>query len=215
MGNPSSRPALPSALLTPPLTAGFAAHLIKSFQDYVKFAKNPDNRATFGSASNGSPQHLGAELFKKTAKVDLSHVPYKGAGPALIDLMGGQITSMFDILGSSISHIKSGKLRPLAVTTKERSPLLPNVPSIAEMGFPNFEYYAWHGISTAAGTPKPVIARLNTELRGIFNDPAFKAKWLEIGSEPVAGTPEEFAAFIQSEARKMGPLIKALDVHLD
>ncbi|MEG0224382.1 MAG: tripartite tricarboxylate transporter substrate binding protein [Comamonas sp.] len=188
---------------------------IKSFQDYVKFAKNPDNRATFGSASNGSPQHLGAELFKDTAKVDLSHVPYKGAGPALIDLMGGQITSMFDILGSSISHIKSGKLRPLAVTTKERSPLLPNVPSIAELGYPQFEYYAWHGISTTAGTPKPVIKRLNTELRSIFADPGFKAKWLEIGSEPVAGTPEEFAAFIQSEARKMGPLIKALDIQLD
>ncbi|MBS7781622.1 tripartite tricarboxylate transporter substrate-binding protein, partial [Acidovorax sp. CCYZU-2555] len=123
--------------------------------------------------------------------------------------------SMFDILGSSISHIKSGKLRPLAVTTKERSPLLPNVPSIAEMGFPDFEYYAWHGISTTAGTPKPIIKRLNTELRTIFSDPAFKAKWLEIGSESVAGTPEEFAAFIQSEARKMGPLIKTLDIHLD
>jgi tripartite-type tricarboxylate transporter receptor subunit TctC len=188
---------------------------IKSFQDYVKFAKIPENRATFASASNGSPQHLGAELFKETARVDISHVPYKGAGPALIDVMGGQITSMFDILGSSIAHIKSGKLRPLAVTTKKRSVLLPNVPSIAELGFPDFEYYAWHGISTTAGTPKPIITRLNTELRGIFSDPAFKAKWLELGSEVVAQTPEEFAAFIQSEARKMGPLIKALDVHLD
>ena len=188
---------------------------LKTFQEYVKFAKNPDNRATFGSASNGSPQHLGAELFKTTAKVDITHVPYKGAGPALIDLIGGQITSMFDILGSSISHIKSGKLRPLAVTTKERSALLPDVPSIAEMGYPDFEYYAWHGISTTAGTPKPVITRLNTELRSIFRDPAFKEKWLEIGSEVVAGTPEQFDSVIKAEARKMGALIKALDIQLD
>ena len=188
---------------------------LKSFQDYVQYAKNPDNRVTFGSASNGSPQHLGGELFKTTAKIDISHVPYKGAGPALVDLMGGQITSMFDILGSSMQHIKSGKLRPLAVTTKNRSAMLPDVPSIAEMGYPDFEYYAWHGISTTAGTPKPIVNRLNAELRNIFADPAFKEKWLEIGSEVVAGTPEQFDAVIRSEARKMGALIKTLNIQLD
>ena len=188
---------------------------LKSFQDYVQYAKNPDNRVTFGSASNGSPQHLGGELFKTTAKIDISHVPYKGAGPALVDLMGGQITSMFDILGSSMQHIKSGMLRPLAVTTKNRSAMLPDVPSIAEMGYPDFEYYAWHGISTTAGTPKPIVNRLNAELRNIFADPAFKEKWLEIGSEVVAGTPEQFDAVIRSEARKMGALIKTLNIQLD
>ena len=188
---------------------------IRSFQDYVQFARNPENRATFGSASNGSPQHLGGELFKTTAKIDISHVPYKGAGPALVDLMGGQITSMFDILGSSIQHIRSGKLRPLAVTTKGRSSLLPDVPSVSELGYPDFEYYAWHGISTTAGTPKPIITRLNAELRGIFADPAFKEKWLEIGSEVVTGTPEQFDHFIQAEARKMESLIKGLNIQLD
>ena len=188
---------------------------IKSFQDYVQLAKQPEQRVTFGSASNGSPQHLGGELFKATAKIDISHVPYKGAGPALVDLMGGQITSMFDILGSSMQHIKSGKLRPLAVTTKNRSPMLPDVPSISELGYPDFEYYAWHGISTPAGTPKPVVTRLNTELRAVFNDAAFKEKWLEIGSEVVAGTPEQFDAVIRSEARKMQSLIKGLNIQLD
>ena len=188
---------------------------IRSFQDYVQFARNPENRATFGSASNGSPQHLGGELFKATAKIDISHVPYKGAGPALVDLMGGQITSMFDILGSSIQHIRSGKLRPLAVTTKGRSSMLPDVPSVSELGYPDFEYYAWHGISTTAGTPKPIITRLNAELRGIFADPAFKEKWLEIGSEVVTGTPEQFDHFIQAEARKMESLIKGLNIQLD
>lgn len=188
---------------------------IRSFKEYVDFARSPDNRATFGSASNGSPQHLGGELFKTVTKVDLSHVPYKGAGPALVDLMGGQITSMFDILGSSMSHIKSGKLRPLAVTTKTRSALLPDVPAISELGYPDFEYYAWHGISTTAGTPKPVISRLNAELRSIFADPAFKEKWQEIGSEVVSGTPEQFDRFIQAEARKMETLIKGLNIQLD
>lgn len=188
---------------------------IRSFQDYVQFARNPDNRATFGSASNGSPQHLGGELFKTTARIDISHVPYKGAGPALVDLMGGQITSMFDILGSSMQHIKSGKLRPLAVTTKARSSLLPDVPSISELGYPDFEYYAWHGISTTAGTPKPIITRLNAELRGIFADPAFKEKWLEIGLEVVTGTPEQFDRFIKAEATKMESLIKGLNIQLD
>ncbi|KAB2898344.1 MAG: tripartite tricarboxylate transporter substrate binding protein [Burkholderiaceae bacterium] len=188
---------------------------IRSFQDYVQFARNPDNRATFGSASNGSPQHLGGELFKTTARIDISHVPYKGAGPALVDLMGGQITSMFDILGSSMQHIKSGKLRPLAVTTKARSSLLPDVPSVSELGYPDFEYYAWHGISTTAGTPKPIITRLNAELRGIFADPAFKDKWLEIGSEVVTGTPEQFDRFIKAEATKMESLIKGLNIQLD
>ncbi len=188
---------------------------IRNFQDYVKFAKNPANRVTFGSASNGSPQHLGGELFKSVAKIDISHVPYKGAGPALIDLMGGQITSMFDIMGSSMQHIKSGKLRPLAVTSKNRSAMLPEVPSISELGYPEFEYYAWHGISTTAGTPKPIIDRMNAELRNIFADKEFQAKWLEIGSDVVAGTPEQFDQFIRSEAGKMDLLIRDLNVQLD
>lgn len=188
---------------------------VTSFKDYVELARKPENNVTFGSASNGSPQHLGGELFKATAKVHASHVPYKGAGPALVDLMAGQITSMFDILGSSMQHIKSGKLRPLAVTTKARSPMLPQVPSISELGYPDFEYYAWHGISTTAGTPKPVIDRLNAQLRGIFSDEAFKTKWLEIGSEIVAGTPEQFDAVIRSEAQKMQTLISSLNIQLD
>ena len=154
-------------------------------------------------------------MFKEVAKVDISHIPYKGAGPALVDLMGGQITSMFDIMGSSMQHIRAGKLRPLAVTTKSRSPMLPEVSSISELGYPQFEYYAWHGISTTAGTPKPIIDRLNAEMRGIFADKEFQAKWLEIGSEVVAGTPEQFDQFIRAEAGKMESLIRSLNVQLD
>jgi len=188
---------------------------IRSFKEYVTAARDPNNRMTFGSASSGTPQHLGGELFKAKAKVEIMHIPYKGAGPAIVDLMGGQISSMFDIMGSSMQHIKSGKLRPLAVTTKTRSPLLPDVPSISELGYPDFEYYAWHGIATTAGTPKPVVTRLNSELRAIFADPEFKKKWQEIGSEVVVGTPEQFDALIKAEARKMESLIKGLNIQLD
>lgn len=188
---------------------------IKTFKEYVEFSKNSENRVTFGSASNGSPQHLGAELFKSYAKVDISHVPYKGAGPALVDLMGGQITSMFDIMGSSMPHIKAGKLRPLAVSTKSRSPLLPDVPSISELGYPDFEYYAWHGISTTAGTPKPIITKLNSTIQEVFTDPQFREKWLEIGSEVVSGSAEQFDDFIRSETKKMEKLINSLQIKLD
>ena len=188
---------------------------IKSFEDYLNLVKQPGNSATFGSASNGSPQHLAGELFKSVANVEIMHVPYKGAGPALIDLMGGQITSMFDILGSSMQHIQSERLRPLAVTTKNRAAMLPDVPSISELGYPDFEYYAWHGISTTAGTPQPVIDKLNAELRAVFADPEFQARWEEIGSEIVAGSPADFDRFIRNEVQKMEPLIKSLNIQLD
>lgn len=191
------------------------ANPMRTFNDYVAYAKKADSRVTFASAGNGTPQHLGAELFKTNAKVDIMHVPYKGAGPAIIDLMGGQVTSMFDILGSSMQHIKSGKLRPLAVTTKNRSEQLPNVPSISELGYPNFEYFAWHGISTTAGTPKPIIERLNAEIRAVFQEPAFRIQWQEIGSEIVVGTPEQFGEFTRGQAQKMETLIKDLNVQLD
>ncbi len=200
-----------------PLVLEVAANSeIQDFKAYVEAARRTGNKVTFGSASNGSPQHLAGEIFKTTvAAPDMMHVPYRGAGPALIDLMGGQITSMFDILGSSMQHIQSGRLRPLAVTTNTRSSMLPDVPSISELGYPDFNYYAWHGISTTAGTPKPVIDRLNQELRAVFAEPAFQAKWQEIGSEVVAGTPEAFDQMIRSETDKMGALLKSLNIQLD
>ena len=180
----------------------------------MEYARKPANRVTFASAGNGTPQHLGGELFKDGVKVDITHIPYKGAAPAIVDLIGGQVTSMFDILGSSMPHIRSGKLRALAVTTRSRSEQLPDIPSVSELGYPNFDYYAWHGISTTAGTPKPVIDRLNAEIRGIFQDSAFRAQWKEIGSDIVVGTPEQFGEVTRSEARKMGTLIKSLKIQL-
>ncbi|KDD93226.1 tripartite tricarboxylate transporter family receptor [Bordetella bronchiseptica MBORD762] len=188
---------------------------IKTVAEYIAYTKANPGKATFGSAGNGSPQHLGGELFKTLTQTPLQHIPYKGAGPALNDLIGGQILSMFDILGSSSQHINSKRLTPIAITTKARSPLLPDVPTIDESGLPGFDYYAWHGIVAPAGTPPEVIARYNTALNEIFADPAFRTRWEAIGSDVVGGTPAQFDTLVRSEAERLGGLVRQLGVQLD
>ena len=143
------------------------------------------------------------------------HVPYKGAGPAVNDLLGGQIFSMCDIMVGSIKHIQAGLLYPIAVTTKTRSPVLPNVPTMDETGLPGFDYYAWHGIVAPSGTPDVIIQKYNQALNEMFADPEFKKRWEGIGSEIVAGTSKAFAELIVSEADRLGALVKGLGVQLD
>ena len=188
---------------------------IKTLQQYLDYAKANPTKVTFGSAGNGSPQHLGPEIVKKMSGAPLQHVPYKGAGPAINDLLGGQIFSMCDIMAGSIKYIQSGLLHPIAVTTKSRSPVLPNVPTMDEAGLPGFDYYAWHGIVAPAGTPDAIIQKYNVALNEIFADPEFKKRWEGIGSEIVAGSSKEFAALIVSEAERLGALVKGLGVQLD
>lgn len=188
---------------------------VKSVADYIAYAKANPGKVTFGSAGNGTPQHLGGELFKSVTQTDMQHVPYRGAGPALTDLMGGHIFSMFDILGSSMQYIRNGNFQPLAVTTAKRSSQLPDVPTMQEQGIDGFDYFAWHGIVTTAGTPKPVIEKYNTALNEIFADPEFAKRWEEIGSDVVGGTPEEFDALVLSEAERLGGIIRNLGIQLD
>ena len=145
----------------------------------------------------------------------VQHVPYKGAGPAVNDLMGGQIFSMCDIMAGSIKYIQGGLLHPIAVTTKTRSPVLPNVPTMDETGLPGFDYYAWHGIVAPSGTPDAIIQKYNKALNEMFADPEFKKRWEGIGSEIVAGSPKEFGELIVSEAGRLGALVKGLGVQLD
>ena len=188
---------------------------IKTLQQYIDYAKANPTKVSFGSAGNGSPQHLGPEIIKKMSGAPLQHVPYKGAGPAINDLLGGQIFSMCDIMAGSIKYINSGMLHPIAVTTKTRSPVLPNVPTMDEAGLPGFDYYAWHGIVAPSGTPDAIIQKYNKALNEIFADPEFKKRWEAIGSEIVAGSSQEFAALILSEADRLGSLVKGLGVQLD
>ncbi len=188
---------------------------IKSLSDYLSFAKANPTKVSFGSAGNGTPQHLCPELIKKMSGASLQHVPYKGASPAVTDLLGGQIFSMCDIIVGSIKYIQGGQLRPLAVSTKTRAAILPDVPTMDEAGLKGFDYFAWHGIVAPAKTPPAIIARYNTALNEIFNDPDFRKKWEAIGSEVIGGSASDFSALILSEADRLGALVKGLGVQLD
>jgi tripartite-type tricarboxylate transporter receptor subunit TctC len=188
---------------------------IKSAQEFLAYAKANPDKVTFGSASDGTPQHLAGALVNKEMGLKMQHIPYKGAGPALNDLMGGHIFSMFDILGSSIQFIKGDKLTALAVTTAKRSPLLPNVPTLAESGVKGFDFYAWHGIVAPAGTPDNIIKKYNVAINEIFQEPDFKKRWEDIGSEVVGGTPEKFSDLIKSESTRLGAIVKEAGVQLD
>ena len=188
---------------------------IKSLSDYLSFAKANPTKVSFGSAGNGTPQHLCPELIKKMTGASLQHVPYKGASPAVTDLLGGQIFSMCDIIVGSIKYIQGGQLRPLAVSTKTRAAILPDVPTMDEAGLKGFDYFAWHGIVAPAKTPPAIIARYNTALNEIFNDPDFRKKWEAIGSEVIGGSASDFSALILSEADRLGALVKGLGVQLD
>ena len=188
---------------------------IKTVKELVALAKKPDSRLAYASAGNGTPQHLAGEIFNTQMDVKLSHIPYRGAGPALTDLIGGQVQVMFDILGSSLPHISAGRLVPLAVTSAKRHPALPNVPTMMEAGIDGYEITAWHGISVRAGTPTAVVTKLNTTLNAIFNDPEFKKKWEAIGTPVVGGTPEAFDTLIRNDSVRLGKVVKSAGVTLD
>lgn len=188
---------------------------IKTLQQFIDYAKANPTAVSFGSAGNGSPQHLCPELIKKMTGVSMQHVPYKGASLAVNDVMGSQIFSMCDIMAGSIKYIQGGQLQPIAVTTKNRAPALPDVPTMNESGLPGFDYYAWHGIVAAAGTPPAIIAKYNKALNEIFADPEFRKRWEAIGSEVIGGSSEDFTKLIQSESVRLGELVKSLGVQLD
>jgi len=181
---------------------------VKSVKDLIAQAKQTKNPLSYASAGNGTPQHLAGELFNTQMGIDIAHIPYKGAGPALNDVIGGQVGVMFDILGSSLPHIQSGKLLPLAVTSSKRAPQLPNVPTMAEAGVTGYEFGAWHGIAVRAGTPQPIIDKLNSTLNAIFKEPDFRAKWEAIGTPVVAGTAAAFGDLIRRDTVRLGKVVK-------
>lgn len=188
---------------------------VSNLKQFLALAKERPGELSFASAGNGTPQHLAGELFNSTTGMKLQHIPYKGAGPALNDVVGGHVKVMFDILGSSVQYIKTGKLRALAVTTATRSPALPDVPTMAEAGLPGYSISGWHGIVAPAATPKPVVSKLNQAINEIFADPGFKKRWEELGSPIVGGTPEAFGALMRSESSKLGKLVKDAGVTVD
>ena len=178
-------------------------------RELIALAKAQPGKLNYASAGTGSGIHLGTVLFAQAAGIELTHVPYRGTGPALTDLLGGHVTLYFSSLPSAIGLIKDGKLRALGVTGLKRSPTFPDVPTVAEQGLPGFEAVLHYGIVAPAGTPRPIITKLNSALRAALDDPTLASRFAAEGAEPLATTPEEYAADIDREESKWSALVKA------
>lgn len=203
-----------SGLALLPLIMAVNADLpAKSVSELLAFAKS--NSLNFASSGNGGAPHMAAELFKSVTGAPLTHVPYKGSGPAVADLVGGRVQIMFDAAPSLIAHIRSGRLRVLAAASAERNRLLPEVPTFGELGYPKVAVSLWYGLLAPASTPKAVIGRLNAEVTKALASPDVREKLQAQGAEPMPGTPEAFGAFMQDEMAKWAPVVKQAGVKLD
>ena len=187
----------------------------KDVAELLALLKAKPDEYSYASSGNGTPLHLSGELFKKMAGVSMQHIPYKGAGPALNDVIGNQVPIMFDNLPSSSSHIKAGTLRALAVTTAERAPSFPDVPTVAEAGIPGYETYTWNALFAPANTPQPVVARLNEAANKALKDPAVVERMKEFSATIVGSTPEELQAHVKAELAKWTPVVRDANVQMD
>jgi tripartite-type tricarboxylate transporter receptor subunit TctC len=188
---------------------------VKSVQELIAYGKANPGKLNFASSGNGTSIHLSAELFKTMTGVQMAHVPYKGSAPALVDLAGGQVQLMFDNLPSALALIKGGKLKALAVTSLQRSAALPDVPTVAESGLPGFEASSWFGLLAPAGTPKDIIAKLNSEVAKWLATPEAKEKLAAQGAIPAGLPPEEFARHIATETVKWQKVVKDSGAKVD
>ena len=188
---------------------------VKNVKELIAYVKANPGKLSIASGGSGSSQHIAAEQLKTMAGIDMVHVPYKGGGAAYIDLIGGQVQVMIDALQQSMPHIKSGKLRPIAVASAQRLPQLPDVPTLAESGVPGYESGAWYGFVAPAGTPKEIVNQLSREIAAIVKMPDVRQTLEAPGLVPVGSTPEEFAAFIAKETEKDAKVIKAANIKAD
>ncbi|MBM3557793.1 MAG: tripartite tricarboxylate transporter substrate binding protein [Alphaproteobacteria bacterium] len=187
----------------------------KSPSEFIAWVKANPGKVNFASSGNGTSIHMSGELFKIATGADMTHIPYRGSGPAVADLTSGQVQVMFDNLPSALPHIRAGKLRALAVTSPKRAKQLPDVPTLAEAGVPGVEAVAWFAVVAPAATPKDVIAKLNVEILKAMGHPDIISRLDDIGAEPRAMTPDELGAFIKGEIDKWGKVVKASGAKVD
>jgi tripartite-type tricarboxylate transporter receptor subunit TctC len=187
----------------------------QSVKDLIAQAKARPGELSFCSAGTGGAPHLAGELFKSLTGTELLHVPYRGSGPAVVDLVAGRITMMFDAMPSLLPFITAGKLRALAAASPQRHRLLPDVPSFAELGYPGMDIALWYGVAAPGGTPAPIVQRLNAELIKILNTPDIRKSLTEQGADVQGGTPEEFVAFMRNESARWGTVVKRAGVKLE
>jgi tripartite-type tricarboxylate transporter receptor subunit TctC len=188
---------------------------VHNVKELIALAKARPGQLSFASGSTGSAGHLAGELFNSMASVDMTHIPYKGAAPAVVDLMAGHVALMFDNLASALPNIKTSRVRALAVTTLHRSPLLPQLPTISETGLTGFDISTWFGIFAPAGTPREVVTKLAAETARILHMTAMRERLALLGAEPVGNKPDEFAAFVKAEIPKYAKIVKASGAKAD
>jgi len=187
----------------------------KSVKELISFAKAHPGQLNFASPGNGTSSHLAGELFRQVAKIEVVHIPYKGATPAITDLIAGQVSFTMASVLSVLPYAKQGRLRMLAVTTAKRSGALPDIPTISEAGLPGFEVSNWYGILATGGTPRPAVDRLNSELARIARVPDLAEKLAAQGADPATGTPEEFERFIQAELKKWAAVVRSAGINTE
>ena len=187
----------------------------KNLGELVALAKSKPGDLSYGSAGNGSSNHLSGELFRSTAGIQINHIPYKGSAPALVDLLGGRLSMMFDTIAQQSQNIAAGKLHALAVTGATRSPLLPNVPTGQQAGLKGFDVTIWYGVLAPRGTPAPVVERLHREIVAVMGTDEMKKRMEADGAEARTTTPAEFAALIKSDTAKWAPVVKNSGASLD
>jgi len=187
----------------------------KSVRESIAYCNANKGKVTYASSGNGTTLHLSGELFKRMAKVEMTHIPYRGGAPAINDLIPGRVDVIFDNLPSIISHVRSGSLRGLAVTTRERVAAVPEMPTIAESGVPGFDVFSWFGFFVPVKTPPDVVARINADTNAALLYPSVKSRFEDLGANPKGSTPSALAAFLQSEIAKWGPVIREAQIKLD
>jgi len=188
---------------------------VKSVSELLVLARSQPGKLTYGSAGNGSAMHMAAELFRYMSKIDYVHVPYRGGAPAMADLLGGQIDILFESLGTAHQHIKSGKVRALAVTSTTRNPSLPDVPTIAESGVPGYSSVPWYTISVAKGVPAAIVSKLNADINAVLKLPDFAQRWDALGVQPLGGSVADAVKRNQTETAKWSAVIDAANIKLD
>lgn len=200
---------------TPPgLMVVNSALPVKNVKELIAYGHSNPGKINYGSAGSGVWNHLFGELFKSMAKIDMAHVPYKGTAPAITDLLGSQIQVVFSPFPTALPHVKSGRLRALAVTDDKRSPVVPNIPTVAESGLPGYASASWFAVLAPAGTPRTIIDKLNREINRILTEPDVKAAFVADGSEPVGGSSEVLAESIHAGMAKWGKLVRDLKLQL-
>jgi tripartite-type tricarboxylate transporter receptor subunit TctC len=188
---------------------------VHDVREFIAYAKAHPGALNFGSGSTGSAGHLAGELFKHMAGIEMTHVPYKGAAPAMQDLVAGRVDLMFDNLASALTQIKAGKVRALAVTTARRTPLAPELPTIAESGLAGFDINTWFGLFVPAKTPQPIVQRLHDAFAKALQQADVREKMLALGAEPVGNTPAQFGAYVRAEAQKYAKLVHESGAKVD